>query len=875
MIKNINLSVKKMFCRILVIALLAVTILKPTPAIAGVRLNTNTPQSSAPTVTINQRSIQADPTTTSLVVFIVTFSEPVTGFTGISLAGSTVGGTLTTRVYGSGASYDAIYEVSVTGMSGSGTVVASIPAGAAFNADGNPNFASTSEDNTITYFVAPVGTLDTNNPSAGGFVKEGNQSVIASTALGLNDGSGADHVGLFAEDPSAATGADVDVVATFRVLNNTTPSGVDTGVRIIITDGVTTSAVAACVTLGGLPGIAIAVGNDFASPANYAAFVPVDWLAPVNLMLRRWADGGAEIIEVNGVAPASRIVVPVTALPGPVRSMPSVGFGLFSDPAVTTAEFNQFSSHVVSEAVIPVNGIPPTLTPVTINAGSGDQNDPHISGDLVAYASDFSLRYYSFLTNTDAQIPLGPSARDLLSDVSGSKIVFSRVLAGGNTTVALVMVFDAAMPASPPVEIDVADGTTRLGSAIGGDTIAYIDFGLQGNGELVIHDLASSASLRITNDTNTDQNPAVSPDGNVVTWEHCLSSAGNCDIWQAVKSGTVWNVSVVSNTTNSEANPDTNGTIIVYDSRRPTNGDLFWHPVDGGEEVQLLLSGFEANPSIAGNLIAFESRPTQAGTTDIFVYDITTNLLYQITDTPLVSEQLNDITVLPDCRIRVVWASDEDGASERNIKAATFSLNACNDDTPPVLDSIADVIVTLPLNSTATSTTVAFPIPTATDDSGSVTVMTTPASGAVFPIGRTTVDVTATDDAGNSVTGSFTVTVLHNFFGFLQPVENLPILNVINAGQAVPVKFSLSGNKGLNILAAGYPISGQIACDANEPGSVIEETVTAGGSSLSYDAAADRYSYVWKTDKAWKGTCRILALRLKDGSNHFAKFRFR
>jgi len=199
--------------------------------------------------------------------------------------------------------------------------------------------------------------------------------------------------------------------------------------------------------------------------------------------------------------------------------------------------------------------------------------------------------------------------------------------------------------------------------------------------------------------------------------------------------------------------------------------------------------------------------------------------------------------------------------------------DACDPD-PVLQDPIPNVVVTLPLNSSATSTTVTFPTPTATD-TGTVIVTTSPVSGSVFLVGTTTINVTATDEAGNMDTGSFTVTVLHNFSGFLQPVDELPMVNVVSAGQAVPVKFSLSGNKGLNIFAAGYPTSSLVACDATEPGSVIDETITAGGSSLSYDAAADRYTYVWKTNKAWKGTCRILALRLTDGSNHFAKFRFK
>ena len=117
--------------------------------------------------------------------------------------------------------------------------------------------------------------------------------------------------------------------------------------------------------------------------------------------------------------------------------------------------------------------------------------------------------------------------------------------------------------------------------------------------------------------------------------------------------------------------------------------------------------------------------------------------------------------------------------------------------------------------------------------------------------------------------------MLHNFSGFLQPVDELPTVNLVTAGQAVPVKFSLSGNKGLSIFATGYPASSEVPCAATEPGSVIEDTLSAGGSSLSYNATSDIYSYVWKTNKAWKGTCRIFVLKLNDGSSHIARFRFR
>jgi CSLREA domain-containing protein len=139
-------------------------------------------------------------------------------------------------------------------------------------------------------------------------------------------------------------------------------------------------------------------------------------------------------------------------------------------------------------------------------------------------------------------------------------------------------------------------------------------------------------------------------------------------------------------------------------------------------------------------------------------------------------------------------------------------------------------------------------------------------------VGNKTLNCTATDNAGNSANALANYRVAYNFTGFFQPIENLPTVNVATAESAIPVKFSLGGYHGLNIFAAGYPISSPVACNASEPGSTIDQTVSAGG---SYDAATDRYTYVWKTNKAWKGTCRMLVVRFVDGREHYAKFRFR
>jgi hypothetical protein len=110
--------------------------------------------------------------------------------------------------------------------------------------------------------------------------------------------------------------------------------------------------------------------------------------------------------------------------------------------------------------------------------------------------------------------------------------------------------------------------------------------------------------------------------------------------------------------------------------------------------------------------------------------------------------------------------------------------------------------------------------------------------------------------------------------GFLQPIDNAPAVNVVKAGQAVPVKFGLGGDRGMDIFADGSPASGVASCGGGEPGDV-EPIDTSGASTLSYDAGTDTYQYVWKTSKSWSGQCRRLVVELADGTSHWAEFRFR
>lgn len=197
-----------------------------------------------------------------------------------------------------------------------------------------------------------------------------------------------------------------------------------------------------------------------------------------------------------------------------------------------------------------------------------------------------------------------------------------------------------------------------------------------------------------------------------------------------------------------------------------------------------------------------------------------------------------------------------------------------------VVDTVAPVITLNGANPMTVGFGTVFTDPGATASDGCAGDLTSAivVTGSVDTntVGFYALTYSVSDPSGHSDTKVRTVEVSpYNFTGFFAPIDNPPALNEMKAGQAAPVKFSLGGNQGLNIFAAGSPSSVQISCSTSDPIAPVEETETAGSSSLSYDAASDRYKYVWKTESSWKNTCRQLTVTLRDGTVHTAKFKFK
>jgi hypothetical protein len=111
---------------------------------------TMTVDTTPPAVSVEKAAGQRDPTADSPIRFTVRFSEPVIDFAANDITLSGTAATAKAAISGSGTTYDVV----VSGMTSSGTVIAALLATAAHDIAGNASVESTSTDNVVLYNVA-------------------------------------------------------------------------------------------------------------------------------------------------------------------------------------------------------------------------------------------------------------------------------------------------------------------------------------------------------------------------------------------------------------------------------------------------------------------------------------------------------------------------------------------------------------------------------------------------------------------------------------------------------------------------------------------------------------------------------------------------
>jgi hypothetical protein len=136
--------------------------------------------------------------------------------------------------------------------------------------------------------------------------------------------------------------------------------------------------------------------------------------------------------------------------------------------------------------------------------------------------------------------------------------------------------------------------------------------------------------------------------------------------------------------------------------------------------------------------------------------------------------------------------------------------------------------------------------------------------------------VTGTDLAGHSATKTVTYVVNFVFGGFQPPVDAPPILNTVNAGSTVPVKWTLANAAGTaytNLNAVQSLSSRQIRCPNGTTDPAGQDVPIGTTDILKFTSGA--FQFNWKTSTTFSNTCRRFYIHLSDGSTPFADFKFR
>lgn len=192
--------------------------------------------------------------------------------------------------------------------------------------------------------------LDTNDLT--GWQLIGSQLPSTSpTTLQFSDSASGDFSGIALPNGCAAPGLEVDVVASFQV-RSVTPDNADCSFRVVINDGQSKSAVVCCVIIDGDRVLALRGAGPASEAGSYPASIPIDWLsAPVSIRLRHAADGGAELMELNGVAPNSRVFLRADQVANRSRPGASSDIGCFSPQALADVDVTEFYAEAPAASI--------------------------------------------------------------------------------------------------------------------------------------------------------------------------------------------------------------------------------------------------------------------------------------------------------------------------------------------------------------------------------------------------------------------------------------------------------------------------------------------------------------------------------------------
>ncbi len=780
-----------------------------------------------PTVTINQAAAQVDPTSVSPINFTVVFSAAVTGFATGDVTLSGTAGATTATVTGSGTTYN----VAVSGMTASGTVIATVPASVAIDGSSNGNQASTSSDNTVT-FNLPTGPSVTINQAAAQ-VDPTATSPINFTVVFSAPVTGFATGDVILSGTAGATTATVtgsgttyDVAVSGMTANGTVIATIPAGVAI---DGASlgnlpSTSTDNSVTFNGTPStvtINQAVGQPdptATSPINFTVVFnePVTGFATGDVVLSGTA--GATIATVAGSGTTYTVAVSGMTATGTVIATIPAGV------AVNVGGVGNLASTSTDNTVV-FNAGPPT---VTINQAPS-QADP-ATASPINFTVIFNEPVTGFATG---DVVLSGTAGATIATVSGSGTTYNVAVSGmtaGGTVIATI-------PAAVAQDIDGAD---NLASTSTDNTVTFINCVLTCPANITVNSTTGQCGAIVTftptttggcgTVTATPASGSFFPVG-TTTVNVSTSTGFTCSFTVTVNDAQPPVITCPANITVSNAANQCGATvtfaptavdncatinmtqsastaIVALNSVGcPTGPNSYWRAYQlaatGPVTINTVTFGIEAatatqtlNVRVHTSAGAFPGGVlTQVATQAVTVAPADNNSLKTVTFTTPATVPANAIVVLeinaPNNPNAFFIGSNAAGQTAPSY----ISAAGCGAPTPVTLASLGFPGMHIILNAAGS---VAVPI------------VSSPASGSFFPVGTTTVTSTATDASGNTATCSFTVRVNDTQAPAIVCPANITVTTAVGVCTA-PATYAVTGTDncpGVVVTRTAGPASG-------------------------------------------------------------------
>ena len=165
-------------------------------------------------------------------------------------------------------------------------------------------------------------------------------------------------------------------------------------------------------------------------------------------------------------------------------------------------------------------------------------------------------------------------------------------------------------------------------------------------------------------------------------------------------------------------------------------------------------------------------------------------------------------------------------------------------------------------------------------DSVTSVVLTSPGAAAGASVAGNPFAVTISGALGTGLDNyavtymNGTLSLAYIFVGFTSPVDNNEILNVVKAGQAIPLKWRVldAANQPVSNLTSVNVYVSSLSCSLGLTTDQLTE-VASGASGLQ-NLGNGYYQFNWKSPTSYARSCKTLHVDLGDGVSRTALFQF-